>query len=105
MITVGPSDGIRPSGRNWVLSVARGEMYVDLVTRVLFTKLCGSTLATSAALCVASQCMVATIASTTFCTVALLASTQLLSASTPAVGGKPPSHFLTPAVVGRSNAG
>ncbi len=49
--------------------------------------------------------MVATMASTTFCTVALLASTQLDSASTPAVGVKPPSHFLTPAVVVRSNAG
>ena len=49
--------------------------------------------------------MVATMASTTFCTVALFAFTQLVCASTPAVGTKPPSHFCTPAVVVRSNAG
>src|SRR4029077_17250683 len=101
----GPSDGIMPSGRNWVLSVARVEMYVALVTSVLFTKLGGSTLATSAALCVASQCMVATIASTTFCAVALLAFTPLVGAGPPGVARKPRSHFCTPAVVVRSNAG
>ncbi len=37
----GPSDGIMPSGRNWVLSVARVEMYVALVTSALLTKLGG----------------------------------------------------------------
>ena len=94
-----------PSGRNWVLSVASVEMYTDLVTSALFTKLGGSALAMSAALCVAIQCMVATSASTTFCTVSLLEFTQLVCASTPAVGAKPPSHCFTPAVVVRSNAG
>ena len=44
-----------PSGRNWVLSVARVEMYVSLVTSALLTKLGGSTLATSAAEWVESQ--------------------------------------------------
>src|SRR6202035_4328985 len=101
MTTDGPPAGISPSGRNWVLSVARVEMYVDLVTSALLTKLGGSTLATSAALCVASQRMVATTPRPTFCPVPLLASPQLLSASTPAVGVKPPSHFCTPAVVVR----
>src|SRR3984957_4287162 len=105
MITGGPLAGISPFGRNWVLSVFSVEMYTGLVTSELLTKLGGSTLATSAAECVASQCMVATIAAPPFCTVALLASTQLLSASTPAVGTKPPSHCFTPAVVVRSNAG
>jgi len=77
MITGGPPAGISPSGRNWVLSVLSVETYVALSTSELFTKLGGSTLATSAALCVESQCMVATMASTTFCTVSLCESTQL----------------------------
>ena len=59
----------------------------------------------SAALCVAIQCMVATSALTTFWTVSLCEFTQSVWASTPAVGVKPPSHFFTPAVVVRSNAG
>ena len=105
MMIPGPWDGMTPSGRNWLLSVDRVEMYTDLVTSALFTKLGGSALAMSAALCVLIQCMVATSASTTFCTVAWLEFTQSVRASTPAVGVKPPSHFFTPAVVVRSNAG